>query len=170
MDNSPAKATKENPWVNSLGMKFVPVPGTEVLFSVWHTRVRDFVAFVKATGHDATAGMLSIGSDGWKSRGDTWEKPGFGQTDRHPVSGVSWEDAQAFAKWLTKIGRAEGKLGENQSYRLPTDWEWSVAVGLNETRKGTPASKDEKKRMSIRGGPSGRLPPAWGTTPETRLG
>jgi hypothetical protein len=44
------------PWENSLGMKFVPVPGANVLFCIWETRVQDYEAFVKATGHNAGKG------------------------------------------------------------------------------------------------------------------
>jgi hypothetical protein len=73
------KATKQQPWVNSLGMKFVPVAGTQVLFSVWDTRVQDFEAFVADTNYDATGGMWSLGKDGWKQRGATWREPGFSQ-------------------------------------------------------------------------------------------
>jgi hypothetical protein len=72
-------ATKDHPWVNSLGMKFVPVAGTQVLFSVWDTRVQDFENFVKSTGYDATGGMFSLGKDGRKQRGATWREPGFKQ-------------------------------------------------------------------------------------------
>ena len=125
----PSAAAKENPFVNTLGMKFVPVKGTEVLFSIWHTRVQDFEAFVKATGHDATQGMYSLRSDGWMRRGDTWKDPGFTQGPTHPVCGVSWHDAQAFCKWLTEKERKDGIIDQQQSYRLPTDAEWSQAVG-----------------------------------------
>jgi len=134
----------KTPWENSLGMQFMPVSGTKLLFSIWLTRVQDFEAFVKATGYDAATGMYSLRSDGWKQRGDTWQKPGFAQDPTHPVCGVNWNDAKAFCTWLTEKERAIGLIAQNQAYRLPKDWEWSVAVGLNEARVGTPKDKNEK--------------------------
>ena len=112
------EATKDHPYVNSLGMKFVPVPGTHVLFSIWETRVGDFAAFVKETAYDATQGMYSLGTNRWKMVGDTWNLPGFPQTDRHAVCGVSWMDANEFCVWLSKK--------EGRTYRLPSDVEWSA--------------------------------------------
>jgi formylglycine-generating enzyme required for sulfatase activity len=120
--------TRDESWENTLGMKFVPVPGTAVLFSVWETRVQDFRAYAAA-----------------KSAVDgSWKSPGFAQGDDHPVVNVSWTEAQGFCQWLTEKERAEGKIRGSQSYRLPQDWEWSVAVGLNEARGGTPKDKSEK--------------------------
>ncbi len=117
------------PWTNSLGVKFVPAGTDGVLFSVWDVRVKDFKAFVDATGYDATGGMYSIKGRTLGQYGATWKSPGFKQTGDHPVVGVNWEDAMAFCKWLTKKEQAEGRLGANQSYRLPTDAEWSKAAG-----------------------------------------
>ena len=125
-----ASPARDLPWENSLGMKFVPVPGTEVLFCVWETRVQDYAAYAEANN----------GVDG------SWQNPGFTQSGTHPVVNVSWEDAKAFCGWLTQKERAEGKLGAAQSYRLPTDEEWSMAVGLKESRGGTPKDKDMKIR------------------------
>src|SRR5688572_29368710 len=72
------------PWQNSLGMKFVPVPGTNVLFCIWETRVQDFEAFVKATSHNA--------GEGWRdpAAAATDYAAGFSQTPLHPVVNVSW--------------------------------------------------------------------------------
>ena len=138
-------ATKEKPFVNSLDMKFVPVPGTKVLFCIWETRVKDFEAFASNSGRDMGNCMWVLKSSGWKERtGYNWQKPGFRQTPEDPVVGVSWQDAVAFCEWLTKKERKEGRLQAGQSYHLPTDEEWSAAVGLRENPGGTPKDKDEK--------------------------
>ena len=110
---------------NSLGMKFVPVPGTEVLFCIWETRVQDYAAYAKASGGEP-------------------EKPHFEQGPTHPAVNVSWDDAQAFCKWLTEKEQVAGRITQKQRYRLPTDAEWSKAVGLPEESGDTPDAKSMK--------------------------
>ena len=117
------------PWTNSLDMRFVPLG--DIYISKWQTRKSDFEAFVRATGYDAVGGMSSaVTQNGFKLNEMSWKAPGFQQTPDHPVVGVSWEDANQFCAWLTKKERSEGTLAIFQSYRLPTDREWSQAVGL----------------------------------------
>jgi len=125
--DKPAATAKH--WTNSLGMVFIPVPRTSVLFSIWDTRLQDFEKFVNDTGYDATTETWSKDSDGWKKRGATWRQPGFEQGSTSPVCAVSWDDAKAFCRWLTLKERSARTLVGNQSYRLPTDAEWSSAVG-----------------------------------------
>jgi serine/threonine protein kinase len=125
--HSPAQPGK--PWTNSLDMRFVPFG--DIYISKWQTRKSDFEAFVRATGYDAVGGMSSaVTQNGFKLSKMSWKAPGFAQTTDHPVVGVSWEDANQFCAWLTKKERSEGTLAMFQSYRLPTDREWSQAVGL----------------------------------------
>jgi formylglycine-generating enzyme required for sulfatase activity/uncharacterized caspase-like protein len=126
------------PFENSLGMKFVPVKvGIEkrraMLFSVWETRVGDFGAYAAA-------------NEGVNTE---WKNPGFTQEATHPVVNVSWTDSKKFCEWLTEKERKEGRIGKEQEYRLPTDEEWSWAVGIGEAEekagsKRTPAEKHEK--------------------------
>jgi len=117
-----------NAFVNTLGMPFVPVPGTEVQFCIWETRVKNYAAYAAAN-----AGV----NESWKDFGF-----GFKQADTHPVVNVNWNDAQAFCAWLTKKEMAAGKIKAGQKYRLPTDAEWSVAVGLGKEVGDTPEAKD----------------------------
>ncbi|MFQ3168061.1 MAG: hypothetical protein ACI8QI_000598 [Limisphaerales bacterium] len=115
---------------NSLGMKFVPVAGTDVPFSIWETRVKDYAAYAAAnSGVDAE----------WKN--PTALGASLSQTDTHPVVKVSWEDAKGFCAWLTKKELASGKLKAGKRYRLPSDAEWSVAVGLANESGSTPGSR-----------------------------
>ncbi len=129
--DQPARASaRASPhWTNTLGMVFLPVPGTKVLFSIWDTRVQDFEVFVKSVGYRVSTEMDSLDVDGWKRRGHNWQNPGFAQAPDHPVCGIGWSDAVAFCTWLTRHERAAGKLAAAASYRLPTNDEWNTADG-----------------------------------------
>jgi serine/threonine protein kinase/formylglycine-generating enzyme required for sulfatase activity len=120
---APAPAANAN-GANSLGQRFVPVG--DVDFCIWQTRVKDFDAFARD---------VKLKSVGWRS-------PGFKQGPDHPVVNVTWQEAVAFCKWLTDKEHKEGVLPANQFYRLPTDLEWSKAVGLPEEPEKTPAERD----------------------------
>ncbi len=124
--------TADKPWQNSLGMKFVPVPGAPVLFSVWETRVQDFTAFVDDTGREPPAAMQTLDASGvWKRSDHSWREPGYPQGTNYPVVGIGWSDAASFCVWLTTRERAAGWISTNQSYRLPTAAEWALAAGPN---------------------------------------
>ncbi|MBP9225419.1 MAG: SUMF1/EgtB/PvdO family nonheme iron enzyme [Verrucomicrobiales bacterium] len=124
-------ATKDVSFENSLGMKFVPVPGTEVMFCIHETRWRDYEVYAEEVDGVAPDWRNQIYND-------------FTITDvpaEHPVVYVNWEDAKAFCAWLSK---KEGKI-----YRLPTDHEWSMAVGIGSTeiwnRDTTPATVNKSQ-------------------------
>jgi formylglycine-generating enzyme required for sulfatase activity len=145
-------------FTNSLGMVFVSVPGTKVQFCIWETRVQDFEALVNATGYDATRDVYSLGYVGFIKDGHSWKDPGFEQGPTHPVAGVSWDDAKAFCAWLTEKERKEGTIQTNQNYRLPTDAEWSIAIGLAKEDGITPVERCRMPRSSVCAYPWG---PKW---------
>ena len=111
---SPAAATRERPFENTLGMRLVPVPitggptgGKRVLFSVWETRRQDYAPFAQETGKL------------WAQ-----EQPKFEQGPAHPAVMVSWEAATEFAGWLTERERrstrdrwADGSAPVVRAYR-----------------------------------------------------
>lgn len=89
--------------------------------------VDDFKRFVEATGRDMNGCDIYDGD--WRHRASAgWEQPGFTQTARHPVVCVSWNDAVAYAEWLSK--------STNQKYRLPSasEWEYSARAGSSTAR------------------------------------
>ncbi|EDY18984.1 protein of unknown function DUF323 [Chthoniobacter flavus Ellin428] len=121
---TPGGATPEVTVTNSLGMKFAPVG--DVDFCIWLTRVKDFEIFAKEKNLKSNA----------------WRSPGFRQGPDHPVVNVTWDEALAFCAWLTDKEHSGGALPANKFYRLPTDLEWSKAVGLPEEVGRTPEARD----------------------------
>jgi hypothetical protein len=89
-------------WQNSLGIRFVPVGNWHI--SAWETRLRDWTAFCAATNRRPSP-------------------PDFKQGETDPVVRVNWRDAMDFCQWLTEKGGES--LDETDTYRLPTDQEWS---------------------------------------------
>jgi len=120
-------------FTNTLGMVFVPVTNAGVWFSAWETRVQDYAAYaaenpkVDGSWKDPRSGGVLV------TRGTT-----------HPVVNVSWMDATNFCHWLTQREGKAGRLPAGYRYRLPTDLEWSAAVGLSGEQGETPQKRDGK--------------------------
>jgi len=123
-------------WTNSLGQVYVPVPGTKVFFSIWETRVKDYAAFA--------ATQPKLDGTNW-NHAFYHEMTPVSPGPDYPVVNVSWNDAQAFCRWLTDVERKSGKIPPDAMYRLPADDEWSVAVGIGDREgDGTPKEKSAK--------------------------
>ncbi|MBE2284595.1 MAG: SUMF1/EgtB/PvdO family nonheme iron enzyme, partial [Prosthecobacter sp.] len=135
----PPDDAKARAITNTLGMKLVPVPGTSVLFCIHETRRQDYAAYAADNPEANTE---------WKEHQTQGYTPD-GLLDAHPVTRISWQDAQAFCVWLSRK--------ENRTYRLPSDREWSIAAGI-----GSQETWDEHTTPASVFKPKGHFP--WGGT------
>ena len=94
--------------------EMVVLAGGVLAMGRYEVTVGEYRAFASATGGGGGGGCSATRG------GDSWRNPGVPQTDRHPVTCVSWEDAQEYVSWLSRRTAAV--------YRLPTEAEWARAA------------------------------------------
>ena len=97
--------------------------------SKYETTVGQFRQFVEATGYkaDGPCWKLNMTETGNKDGKHDWSSPANAPGDYHPVMCVSWDDAHAYTKWLSK---QTGK-----KFRLPSVAEWEYAARAGSTAR-----------------------------------
>lgn len=120
-----------------------------------------FSAFVTAANYQSDAerlgGCFGLAGDNWELKPKaTWRRPGFAQDDDHPAVCVTWNDANAYVRWLSGVTK--------RKYRLPTEaereyatragttdpWWWGSTATLEQAnyRDESVAARDPNKRPS----------------------
>ena len=140
--------------------EMVVLPGGGLAMGRYEVTVGEYRAFASATGGGAGGGCFEFGAD-------SWQNPGFRQTDRHPVTCVNWDDAQEYVSWLS---RRTGLV-----YRLPTEAEWERAAsgsqaGCYEDRTGTRGTCPVGSYGSNAAGLSDMVGSVWEWTSDCWLG
>ena len=134
------------PYTNSLGMEFIPLPKTTVLMGKMEVSAQNFETWLKTTLR-------------------TWaKKPPFLASDSHPAVGVTWEEATSFCEWLTEQDRTNKLIPATASYHLPTDQEWSLAVGLTDETGDNAAQRAAKVGLHYPWSLDGKFPPPANST------
>ena len=86
----------------------------------------EFEAFVRASGHKVSNKCWTLEANEPKERDNrSFRSLGFAQLGNHPVVCVAWEDASAYAGWLSQI--------TGKAYRLLSESEWEYVARAGTT-------------------------------------
>ena len=127
----------------------------------YEVTVGQFEAFVRAARYPVTsrcAAETDAHDGNWQLKsGLTFRNPGFEQSRNHPVTCVSWEDAKAYAAWLSNT--------TGKSYRLASEseWEFAARAGTTEARHFGRSYRDGCKYANGADKAAGRARELWVT-------
>lgn len=77
----------------------------------------EFAEYVKDAKVKTLPGCYrNKGASWFKDEKASWRNPGFTQADTHPVVCVSWEDATAYAEWLSKKTKKTYRLATREEH------------------------------------------------------
>ncbi len=120
---------------------FIPGSGNDGLAAFGlmpnEVTVADYARFAKATGRQPARCQHKAAFKPFSSK--TWKKPPFKQTAQNPVVCVTWDDAAAYAQWLSK------RSGHH--YALPSVAQWQSlkrwqTAGASPCQKGNVAGRE----------------------------
>jgi formylglycine-generating enzyme required for sulfatase activity len=116
--------------------------------------VGDFHEFIAATNRDMRGCDIYDGA--WhREPAAGWRSPGFPQNALHPVTCVSWNDAAAYARWLSS------KTAHR--YRLPSasEWEYASRTGAEAVRSWDSSGSDACANADVADQSAARRYPGW---------
>lgn len=108
--------------------------------------VAEFSRFVESAKHSVAREGCSNREGGFfsTSRDRNWRKPGFDQGSDHPVVCVSFDDASAYAKWLSQ--------NTGQNYRLLSEAEWQYLASQVKSKPCVSGNRADQSYKKAEGG------------------
>lgn len=112
--------------------------GYRLAVGVYEVTRAEFGRFVSATNRVMGSSCSTWWSGRWwKKSGNSWQNPGFLQAEDHPVVCVSWNDANAYARWLSQ------ETGERYRLLSESEWEYVARAGTRAARFWDESDSDQ---------------------------
>lgn len=119
-----AAFAQSKPYVNSIGMEFMPIPAGTFVMGDKNGGSAEKPAHEVTISRPFYLGKYEVTQAQWEAV--MGGNPSKTKGPKHPVEQVSWKDAQEF---IAKLNKMEGV----NRYRLPTEAEWEYAARAGST-------------------------------------